>query len=280
MKRHQTLELVDKQPFSVMGIVNVTPDSFYDGNRHNSSDLAFLHAMRLVKQGADILDIGGESTRPGALTVSVDEECSRVVPVIKKIRSESDAIISIDTTKSKIAHEAILVGANWVNDISAGRFDSKMASICGQAQCPVILMHSRKRPETMQDSPGYGVVVEEVIKELKSAVSHFLSCGVSKKNIILDPGIGFAKRFDDNVLLLRNMKKLVQIGFPVLLGTSRKSFIGQITGREPQGRLAGTLASLVSSFAQGIKIFRVHDVAETIDFLKVLSTIEPTHDKR
>lgn len=272
--RHSSLSLLEKKKFLLMGVVNVTPDSFSDGGEHNSPEEACDHAKKLLLEGADILDIGGESSRPGALTVSAKEERARVLPVIEQLRKETDVPISIDTTKAVVAKEAIEAGANWINDISAGRFDPVMATLAAEIQCPVILMHSRKTPKTMQADPTYTDAVQEAIDELLAQVRVFTDAGVQKENIILDPGIGFAKRFEDNCTILCNLERFVQTGFPVLIGTSKKSFIGHITGKDVKGRLHGTLGSVASAFIHGAKIFRVHDVEETKDFLQVLSTIE------
>lgn len=257
-----------------MGVVNVTPDSFYDGGRHDTCDTACEHARQLIHEGADILDIGGESSRPGSLPVPVEEEQQRVIPVIEQLRRETDILISIDTTKAAVAREALAAGADWINDISAGRFDPDMARLTAEKQCPVVLMHSRKTPETMQQDPSYEDVVREVIDELLVSVKLFTDCGVLSEHIILDPGIGFAKRFDDTIGLLHGLAEVVKTGFPVLIGTSRKSFVGRITGKDPADRLYGTLGSVAAAYTHGAKIFRVHDIEATKDFLNVFSTIE------
>lgn len=273
-KRHSSLSLLDKKEFVLMGVINVTPDSFFDGGKHTTPHAACDHGRKLLKEGADVLDIGGESSRPGALPVSTDEECSRVIPVLEKLRTETDVPISIDTTKAAVAKEALDTGATWVNDISAGRLDAQMAPLAAKKQCPVILMHSRETPETMQRDPAYDDVVQEVTDELLAHVKEFIAAGVLPGNIIIDPGIGFAKRFEDNITLLRNVVSFVRTGYPVLIGTSRKSFIGHITGKEVNNRIYGTLGSIAAAFIHGARLFRVHDVEETKDFLNVLSTIE------
>ncbi len=267
---------LDEKQFALMGVVNVTPDSFYDGGRYDTLDTACAHARQLLREGADILDIGGESSRPGSLPVSVTEELRRVIPVITQLRSETAVPISIDTAKAAVAREALAAGATWINDISAGRFDPDMAPLAAENQCPIVLMHSRKRPETMQQDPSYHNVVREVIDELLDSVGKFVDCGVLRENIVLDPGIGFAKRFEDNCILLRRLAELVRTGFPVLIGTSRKSFVGQITGKETADRLYGTLGSVAAAYIHGAKLFRVHDIAATKELLQVLSTIEQT----
>lgn len=273
-RRHPSLELLDKKRFVLMGIVNVTPDSFYDGGRHDTCEPACDHARRLINEGADILDIGGESSRPGSLPVSAEEEQGRVIPVIEQLKKETDVLISVDTTKAAVAKAALDAGAAWINDISAGRFDRGMAPLAARRACPVVLMHSRKTPETMQADPYYDNVVQEVRDELLVCVKDFTDRGVLRENIILDPGIGFAKRFEDNIEILRHLSAFAALPFPILIGTSRKSFIGHITGKEAQYRLCGTLGSVAAAYTGGVKIFRVHDVGETKDFLSVLSTIE------
>lgn len=267
--RHPTLTAVLGKPFAVMGIVNVTPDSFYDGGRRADAGPAVEHGLRLAEQGADILDIGGESTRPGAAAVSADDECRRVLPVLDALAARVSVPISIDTTKAEVAQRALEAGASWINDVSAGRFDAAMAGVAGRRGCPVVLMHSRKTPATMQQEPYYSDVVAEVRAELMQSVQRFVSGGVARENIVLDPGIGFAKRLEDNLALLSHLDRLMDLGFPLLIGTSRKSFIGRITGKPVDERLWGTLGSVAAAFERGARMFRVHDVAETRDLLSV-----------
>jgi dihydropteroate synthase len=273
-RRHPSLGLLDK-PFAIMGVINVTPDSFYGASRALDPSQAIAIATAMIGQGADIIDVGGESTRPGSQVVSAVEELLRVVPVIRGLREANAVIpISIDTTKASVARAALEAGATWINDVSAGRFDPAMALCAAKAGCPVCLMHSRKTPLDMQDNPVYNDVTAEVITELSEAVSRFVEAGVAPENIILDPGIGFAKRPDHSIRLLAEIGNLVSLGYPVLVGTSRKSFIGRLTGSSsPDLRLAGTLASVAAAWYRGVKIFRVHDVAETRDFLTVLTAI-------
>lgn len=258
-----------------MGIVNVTPDSFFDGGKYFSSASAVEHGLSLVHDGADMLDIGGESTRPGAPPVPADEECRRVLPVIGQLARVSGVPLSVDTTKAKVAQAALDAGASWVNDISAGRFDPAMSGVVARNRCPVILMHSRETPATMQNRPFYGDVVAEVTQELRACIAAFTAAGVEKENIIVDPGIGFSKRVEDNLALLGRLGDIaVGLGYPVCVGVSRKSFIGRITGREPLDRLAGSLAGVAAAFFNGATLFRVHDVRETVDAIKVLEAIE------
>ena len=260
-------------PYLLMGIVNVTPDSFFDGGKYHMVDSAVAHARKLAADGAHILDIGGASSRPGAKPVPEKEEIRRILPVVEEVAAFFDGPVSIDTTSSGVARAAIEAGASWVNDISAGRTDPEMVRLAAQAGCTVVLMHSRGTPESMQQKAQYGDVVEEVIRELTAAVKNYTDGGVAMRNVVIDPGIGFAKTAKDNLELLRGMERIVALGYPVLIGTSRKSFIGCLTGRDVEGRLAGTLASVAAAYKCGVCIFRVHDVAETGDFLKVLSEL-------
>ncbi len=257
-----------------MGIVNVTPDSFFDGGKYNSTKNAVLHAEDLIRQGVDILDFGGASSRPGAQEISPEEESRRVIPAIKIIASQYKVPISIDTTWSDVANAAFDAGASWINDVSAGRYDSKMAYFVAQNECPIILQHSRKTPGTMQIDPKYGDVVTEVKQELLDTVQTFTDSGVKREQILLDPGIGFAKTAEHNIFLLHALEEIAKIGFPVVLGTSRKNFIGKITGKEVNDRLYGSLGSIASAYFKGVRIFRVHDVEATKDFLEVLAVID------
>ena len=266
---HPVLE----KPFAVMGVVNVTPDSFYDGGKHATAAGAADHARQLATEGADILDIGGESTRPGAQPVSEDEECRRVLPVIAALARDCGLPISVDTTKAAVARRALDAGATWINDVSAGRFDPGMARLAAERACPVVLMHSRETPATMQSSPSYGDVVAEVKQELLERAGVFAAAGVLGENIILDPGIGFAKRLEDNLRLLRQLDVLVALGYPVCVGASRKSFVGALTGRDKEERLWGSLAAVAAARHKGARLFRVHDVKETLDVIKVLDAI-------
>jgi dihydropteroate synthase len=256
----------------VMGIVNVTEDSFYDGGKRIDTGAAVEHALRLVDEGADIIDIGGCSTRPGSRFLPPEEEARRVVPVIGELAKRGVVTpMSVDTVWSSVAEAAIGAGASLINDISAGRIDPGMAkAAASNPQCGVILTHSRKTPETMQESPAYRDVVSEVVSELASSIDMFLRAGVGRDRIIIDPGFGFAKDAGHNVALLRGLDRVVAMGYPVLVGLSRKSFIGALTNRPAEGRLPGTLAAEAIAHRRGARIFRVHDVKETVDFLKIL----------
>lgn len=264
------LNLPPQKKWAVMGILNVTPDSFYDGGKY--TDNLKRRVEQMIAEEVDIIDVGGESTRPGSQPVSLQEELDRVLPAIECIRSISNTLISIDTSKASVAKEAIGNGADWVNDVSAGRHDAAMAETVGELDCPVVLMHSRKKPENMQDNPHYDDVIKEVKAELKESVKLFLDAGVQKEDIVLDPGIGFAKNLADNLKLLQECQKL-SVDYPLLIGTSRKSFIGTITGKEVENRLAGSLATVGETYRHGASIFRVHDVAETVDYLKMVDAI-------
>jgi dihydropteroate synthase len=264
--------VLDK-PWAIMGIVNVTPDSFYDGGLHYSVSLAIEHACHLADQGAAIIDIGGQSTRPGALPVDCKEESGRIVPVIQGVAKRVRVPISVDTYYAETAAAALDAGASMVNDISAGRLDAAMPEMAAKRRCPVILMHSRDTPLTMQESPVYEDVIADVKKELLVRVGVFLAAGVDAGNILIDPGIGFAKRLEDNLSLLTHLGPFVATGYPVCLGVSRKSFIGRLSAADPGARLPGSLASIVPAFHAGVKLFRVHDVEETVQFLRVLQAL-------
>ncbi len=260
-----------------MGIVNVTPDSFSDGGQFSSVEAAVEHAKSLLADGADILDIGGESTRPGAEPVSVDEEIKRTLPVIKHL-SELGIPLSIDTRKAAVARAAIEAGARLWNDVSALGYDEDSLSTAAELGCHVVLMHMRGDPLTMQDNPQYDNVVSNVRHDLIGRVQAAMFAGVEKNRIILDPGIGFGKRQEDNIDLLRHIDTLVKLDYPVLLGTSRKSFISRIDQSPTDARLGGSVATAIWGAQNGVGILRVHDVKETVQALKVwqaVSTPDP-----
>lgn len=257
----------------IMGILNVTPDSFSDGGLFVDPQQAVERVLQMVEEGADIIDIGGESTRPGAEPVSIEEEIKRVVPVVQEIRRQSKIPISIDTTKAGVAVRALEAGATMINDVSAGRFDPEMLPLAAKANVPICLMHMKGEPRTMQQNPLYEDVVAEVKTFLRERIDVCLRAGIKKEKIIIDPGIGFGKRVEDNVRLLKELDQFQALGCPILIGTSRKSFIGHLTGAEIQDRLPGTLASLAIAIQKGANILRVHDVAETRQFLNVFNAI-------
>jgi dihydropteroate synthase len=253
----------------IMGILNVTPDSFSDGGEWFDFGEAVEHGRALVAEGADILDVGGESTRPGAAPIAVDEELRRVVPVVSALR-DVDAQLSVDTMKLAVAEAAVEAGATFVNDVTAFRHDPAIAGLVADRGCDCCLMHALGEPRTMQNDPRYGDVVDDVRAFLEQRVRFAVGEGVREERIVLDPGIGFGKTLDHNLELLRRLDEIVAIGFPVVIGTSRKSFLGRLTGRDdPHDRVAATLATTVLALERGAQIFRVHDVAPTKDALAV-----------
>lgn len=253
----------------LMGIVNVTPDSFSDGGRFASGKNAIRQGRLLAAEGADIVDIGGESTRPGAETVSEQEEHDRVNHVVATLSGE-DLCVSVDSRRSAIMREALASGAQIINDISALGFDSKSASVVAEARCPVILMHVKGEPKTMQDNPQYDNVVTDVYDYLEARVEAAVSAGIDRSKIVVDPGIGFGKTFAQNLELLEYLSLFHMLGVPILVGASRKGFIGAVTGvSDASKRAAGSVGAALASVMQGVQILRVHDVAETGQALKV-----------
>ena len=259
----------------VVGILNVTPDSFSDGGDFLDPEAAAVHAATMLDEGAGIIDVGGESTRPGSDPVSQEEEVRRVVPVIERIlASRPEAVISVDTYRSKTAAAALGAGARIVNDVTALRGDPRMASVVADARCPVILMHMQGEPKTMQMEPHYEDVVGEVKAFLGLKAENAIAAGVSQENIIVDPGIGFGKNFNHNLVLLRNLEVIVDLGFPVLVGASRKTFIGKITGAKDAGeRVFGTVATTVLAYEKGVTLLRVHDVRANREALAVADAV-------
>ncbi len=254
----------------LMGILNVTPDSFSDGGQFNQQQKAVNHALMMVQQGADIIDIGGQSTRPGAKQITIEEELERIIPVIETLRQQSSVVISVDTTRVEVARQAIAVGADIINDISGATFEPEILQVVAENQVPIILMHIRGNPETMQSLTDYQDLIGEICQFFQGQVNKAIKMGVKESNIILDPGIGFAKNYQQNIEILRNIKKIKKLGFPVLIGTSRKSFIGKILNQDnPQKRVWGTAATCCHAIAQGADILRVHDVPEMADVIKV-----------
>ena len=259
----------------LMGILNVTPDSFSDGGEFNNLESALAQARKMINSGVDIIDIGGESTRPHAEKISNEEELNRVIPVIQKLRQETSIPISIDTTKASVAQEAIAAGADMVNDISGATFDEKMLATVAQLNIPIILMHIRGTPKTMQTLTNYQDVVAEVTQFLTTQISKAIACGIARSNIIIDPGIGFAKTAAQSIELLRRLSELKALNFPLLIGVSRKSFMHPILNKDnPQDRVWGTAAACYSAIANGADILRVHDVPEMYDVCRVADAIE------
>lgn len=247
----------------IMGILNVTPDSFSDGGAYPTADAAAARAVEMIGQGADIIDVGGESTRPkgvygGTAAVSVQEELDRVIPVIERIAGMTDTVISVDTTKSAVADAALHAGATVVNDISGLKFDPQIAVVTARHRAALVVMHIQGTPETMQIDPKYTDVVAEVMAELRQSVATARTAGV--ENIIVDPGIGFGKNLQHNLTLLNNLGRFRELGRPILIGTSRKGFIGTILGTPVNDRVEGTAASVAAAIMNGAQIVRVHDV--------------------
>jgi dihydropteroate synthase len=269
--RKRTLTLGKKT--LLMGILNVTPDSFSDGGLFFDRDRAISHGLRMVEEGADIIDIGGESTRPGSKPIELQEELRRVIPVIESIAKEADVPISIDTYKSAVAQRAVEAGAEIINDISGLHFDPDLAKIAAKGNIPLILMHIRGTPETMQKNIHYDSLFSEILQYLKGSIKRAESAGLNPGQIIIDPGIGFGKTLEDNLLIIKNLHEFRILGKPILLGTSRKSFIGKILNAESDDRLEGTLTSIAIGVFNGAHIIRSHDVLQTKKAIAVADAI-------
>jgi dihydropteroate synthase len=252
----------DRKRVLVMGTLNLTPDSFYDGGRYPTKAAVIEQALQMVEEGADIIDIGGESSRPGARPVSVAEELERVIPVIEGIHKRSDILLSVDTTKAVVTTEAIEAGASIVNDISALRFDPKMSGVIAKSNAFVVLMHMKGTPETMQKGPSYNDPVEEIKAFFVERIATALSAGIPADKIVIDPGIGFGKRLSDNLAIIRGLSRFSAFGAPILVGLSRKSFLGDILNLPAEKRLEGTVAANAIAILNGADIIRVHDVKE------------------
>ncbi|HUX40456.1 MAG TPA: dihydropteroate synthase [Rectinemataceae bacterium] len=261
------------EPFAVMGIVNATPDSFHAASRHRARDEARDAALAMVAEGAVVIDIGGESTRPGSSYIDESEELERVIPLIEALRRESDVPVSVDTRKAAVWKAALSAGADMLNDITALRDSPESAGLAAAAGAPVILMHMKGEPATMQNAPYYEDCLGEVMVFLREAAARAEAGGVPRDRIVLDPGIGFGKRQADNLALLSGLGRLRGLGYPLLVGLSRKGFLGQLTGEPIEARLAGSLGAAAAAWILGARIFRVHDVAETRDLLVVLAAI-------
>ena len=257
----------------IMGILNITPDSFSDGGLYFDTQKAINHALSMIEDGADIIDIGGESTRPFSDPVSVDDELLRVIPVVKELRKRTDTVISIDTTKSTVAKEACLVGADIINDISGMLFDAEMINVAKNIGCPVVLMHIKGNPKTMQENPTYDNVVSEIKCHLLDRIDYVIENGIDKKNIILDPGIGFGKTIENNFEILNRLDELTSIEYPFLIGVSNKSFIGKTLNINENDRLQGTIVANTIALQKGCKIFRVHNVKEAKRCLLIANKI-------
>lgn len=257
----------------IMGILNVTPDSFSDGGSYLDPDSAIEQARRMIDEGADIIDIGGESTRPYAEPVSLDNELGRVIPAIESIKAFSDVSISIDTSKAEVARQALAAGADIINDVSALRKDPEMVAVARGCDAELIIMHMQGTPGTMQDNPAYDDVVGEVIGFFRERLNYLESAGIDPNRVIIDPGIGFGKKLEHNLQLLKHLEKLSDLGRPVLLGHSRKRFLGDLTGREADQRDPVTSAVSALCLDKNIAVIRVHDVAATRDALQVARAV-------
>lgn len=258
----------------IMGILNVTPDSFSDGSQFNTLETALIKAKILINSGADIIDIGGQSTRPGSQQISFEEELNRVIPIIKLLRQETSIPISIDTTRASFTKSAIEAGADLVNDVSGGTFDSQMFAVMAKLKVPIILMHIRGNPQTMQQLTDYTDLIEEVIQWLNNQLNLAMEAGIKRSHLIIDPGIGFAKTYSQNLELLRRLSEFRRLFPPIVVGVSRKRFIGHILQQNnPEQRLWGTAAACCGAIAQSADILRVHDLAQIVDVALVADAI-------
>ncbi len=257
----------------IMGIVNVTPDSFYDGGRHDATDMAVLHGLQLVREGAAVLDIGGESTRPGAAEVSVDEEIRRTAPVIRQLSGMTNVPISIDTTKADVAREAMAAGAAWINDVSAGMLDPEMLKVVAETGATYVAMHMRGTPRTMQTDTEYKDLIGEITEYFTDRISACETAGINREKIILDPGIGFGKSREQNYRLLGKLDAFRSLGLPLLVGPSRKSFLTLIGVDDVKDRLPGTLAAVTLCALAGVEWIRVHDVAAAVQAANVVHMV-------
>ncbi len=271
----EIMELCNSGEPVIMGVVNVTPDSFSDGGECYAPKAALTHGLRLLEQGVHILDIGGESTRPGSAAISIDEELRRVIPVIKALKEQGAPIISIDTQNAETMRIGVDNGANLINDISGLHGDPKSVSVVAESGLPVCIMHMQGTPQTMQNNPNYNNILDEVMAFFEERLEFCDSHGVAQNRVILDPGIGFGKTLEHNLTLIKNINKFKDLGCPLLLGVSRKSFIGAISGEtNPKERLAGSLAAALYGLDAGVQIFRVHDVKQTRQAFQVHNAIK------
>ena len=258
----------------VMGVLNVTPDSFSDGGRYLDPDAAVKHALELAEEGADLIDIGAESSRPGAEPVTGDEELRRLVPVVQEVCRRVPVPVSVDTVKAAVARAALEAGASIINDISACKADPAMLWLVAESGAGLVLMHMQGTPRTMQQAPRYGSVVEEVREFLRERMQAALQAGISADQILLDPGIGFGKNLQHNLVLLDRLDALQSLGRPILVGVSRKAFIGEVLGRRTGDRLLGTAAAVAAAVLRGAKVVRVHDVKAMRDVVRVIDAIQ------
>ena len=267
-----SLEL-DSRTF-VMGVLNVTPDSFYDGGQYHKLDDAVAQGLRMAEAGADIIDVGGESTRPFSNLLSIDEELKRVIPVIEALSKEVALPISIDTYKSEVAKRALEAGAAMVNDISAMRFDPSIGNVVAATGVPIVLMHMKGEPKNMQINPTYDDLLGEIVDFLRRAAEKAVSMGIKRDLIIIDPGIGFGKSFDDNLMILRELQRFSSLGYPILAGTSNKSFIGHVLGLPVESRDTGTTATIAAAVMNGAHIIRAHNVRAAKETVTIIDAIK------
>jgi dihydropteroate synthase len=256
-----------------MGAINVTPDSFSDGGRFLQRDQAVSQAVSMIEEGVDIIDIGGESTRPGSRTVETEEELSRIIPVIETLAGQTDITLSVDTRKARVASEAIKAGAQIVNDVSGLRFDREMSTVVASEGVPVVLMHARGAPETMQQQIHYGSLISEIVQYLRESMEIAEKAGVDSEKVIIDPGIGFGKTVDHNLAIIKHLDQFRVLGRPILIGTSRKSFIGKILDLDVDQREEGTMASITASILNGADMVRVHNVRNAIRVARMADAI-------
>jgi dihydropteroate synthase len=256
-----------------MGILNCTPDSFYPSSRAATIKDAMRSAHEMISEGVDIVDVGGESTRPGAEAVPLEEEIRRVIPVIQALREDSDVIISVDTRKKEVAGRALDAGADIINDISGLRHNEELARLVARRRVPVVLMHMRGTPKTMQKNPFYKNTISEILRELQPSIAAAIGAGIAPEMIIIDPGIGFGKRSQDNLRIIKELASLKSLKFPILVGLSRKGFIGEILDRPVEKRLIGTVTANTLAVLNGANIIRVHDVADAVEMVKIIDSI-------
>jgi dihydropteroate synthase len=257
----------------VMGILNCTPDSFYPASRSLTIKDALKAAREMVQAGVDIVDVGGESTRPGSDPVDAEEEVRRVIPVIQSLRAESDVMISVDTRKKDVAERALDAGADFINDISGLRHNEDLARLVARRRVPIVLMHMRGSPKTMQRAPSYKNTISEILRELQPSVAAAIGAGVDPSMIIIDPGVGFGKRIQDNLRIIKELASLKSLDFPILIGLSRKSFIGEILDRPVEKRLIGTITANTLAIINGANIIRVHDVSDAVEMVKIIESV-------
>ena len=257
----------------VMGILNCTPDSFYPGSRATTFKDAMRAGREMIQAGVDIIDVGGESTRPGSDPVDLEEEVRRVIPVVQSLRAESDVMISVDTRKKDVAERALDAGADFINDISGLRHNEEMARLVARRKVPIVLMHMRGTPKTMQRQVYYQNTISEILRELQPSVAAAIGAGIDPSMLIIDPGVGFGKRIQDNLRIIKELASLKSLNFPILVGLSRKSFIGEILDKPVEQRLIGTVTANTLAIINGANIIRVHDVGDAVEMVKIIDSV-------